>query len=250
MGFDMELYYSPPKNRDWPIMWVLKTQNLLAAVDRGLHGAMDAKGWGASRMPDPTLLRVAGFDPSEQKFLYEVNPRFGDVSTGRSPNAAPFSIVLEARVHLTRSRYSQAGRRVFDQLTSAMVGKNSQSYGYDKADIVERTVARLFSNGLYSNPVPYILRDADTLDLSIEQENELRAMGKKVDAVIVESLRDIGDSVRVAYQRNRPADVGPVTEGVNAIIVKATKPLMLEIAKILSPYQLALLSPDLAARLK
>jgi hypothetical protein len=51
---------------------------------------------------DPTLLLVRGFNPSTNRFKYEVNPRFGDTRVSRSGVRNPFLVTLEARVQLGR----------------------------------------------------------------------------------------------------------------------------------------------------
>src|SRR6185437_6191269 len=51
--------------------------NPLGGIDQLLHGSTNLHGWGAASFPDPTLLVVRGYDPQANRFLYDVNPRFG-----------------------------------------------------------------------------------------------------------------------------------------------------------------------------
>jgi hypothetical protein len=78
----------------------LNISNPLAGVDELLHGSAHMQGWGQIAAPDPTLLRVRGYDPTSNAFQYEVNQRFGDTRFASSTIRLPFIISLEARVRL------------------------------------------------------------------------------------------------------------------------------------------------------
>ena len=71
--------------------------NPLAGADRLLHGANGLRGWGQPDRPDATLLYVRGFDPSAERFTYEVNERFGDTQSARTAIRSPFQIGLQVR---------------------------------------------------------------------------------------------------------------------------------------------------------
>ncbi len=73
--------------------------NALAAADRLAHSARGMRGWGSTSAPESELLRVRGFDAQRQRFLYDVNPRFGQVRTegGSSGHAR---LTLHAAVEL------------------------------------------------------------------------------------------------------------------------------------------------------
>ncbi|HEV3051076.1 MAG TPA: hypothetical protein VGX50_12255, partial [Longimicrobium sp.] len=60
-------------------LW-LYARNVPAGLDYLLHGADGLRGWGQSPSVDQTLLSVRGFDPLNNRFRYEVNPRFGSQS--------------------------------------------------------------------------------------------------------------------------------------------------------------------------
>src|SRR4029434_5477116 len=51
--------------------------NPLAAADMLFHDDDNLHGWGQYATPDPSLLYVRGFDPSTNRYTYEVNQRFG-----------------------------------------------------------------------------------------------------------------------------------------------------------------------------
>jgi hypothetical protein len=74
----------------------LSIGNALYAVDRLLHGTDDIQGWGQSFVnPDATLLNVRGFDATAQRYVYEVNPRFGSIAASRALVREPFRIALD-----------------------------------------------------------------------------------------------------------------------------------------------------------
>ncbi len=73
--------------------------NWLAGVDALVHdGRME--GWGQPGFADPTLLYVTGFDPVAQRFVYQVNQRFGETRGPRSLPPAPFRVTLDMRIAL------------------------------------------------------------------------------------------------------------------------------------------------------
>ena len=51
--------------------------NPLTGIDALLHGSSNLHGWGAPAATDPNLLYVRGFDQTAQRYIYDVNPRFG-----------------------------------------------------------------------------------------------------------------------------------------------------------------------------
>ncbi len=52
-------------------------------------------GWGAAATPDATLYTVRGFDATDKRFLYDVNPRFGSTSPAATTLRAPFRLTLD-----------------------------------------------------------------------------------------------------------------------------------------------------------
>jgi len=70
----------------------LQIANPLGAFDLLLHGNDHLRGWGQSPTPDSRLLIVRGFDTTAQRYVYDVNQRFGattqNVSVNRNPRRA------------------------------------------------------------------------------------------------------------------------------------------------------------------
>ncbi len=72
--------------------------NLPGLADYLLHGQGGLRGWGQASAPDPTLLRVTGFDPVRGAFRYEVNRSFGRPFSSRFGTRQSFTLTLQARV--------------------------------------------------------------------------------------------------------------------------------------------------------
>src|SRR5439155_8581360 len=66
--------------------------NPLAAADLLLHGSNNTRGWGQTPLPDPSLLYVRGFDPNSNRFIYDVNNRFGSTNPAFNPIRAPVTL--------------------------------------------------------------------------------------------------------------------------------------------------------------
>jgi hypothetical protein len=92
------------------LMISVNTSNLLAGLDRLFHGESGLRGWGQSARPDPTLLYVRGFDPSNNRFVfvYEVNERFGDTRGTRAAFRAPFQLGIQVRWTVGPDRQREA----------------------------------------------------------------------------------------------------------------------------------------------
>ena len=88
-----------------PAKWARRVQasiyleNVLGGVDQLLHGN-DLRGWGSQERPDPVLLVPRGFDQSNNRFRYDVNPRFADTRPGRTLYRSPFRISLDFSIDL------------------------------------------------------------------------------------------------------------------------------------------------------
>jgi hypothetical protein len=243
---DLQLAYVPPNDRDWPIVWSLKVSNLLAAVDRGLHGSNGVRGWGQPHIPDPVLLHVTGFDQTSHAFTYAVNSRFGDVRPARVPNLTPFTIVLEARVGLTRSRLSQLGRGILN----SMAYRERQEPRGTTPEWLTQLMARNGEGMTYPNPIRPLLDDADSLSLSTAQIAQLEQLSDQVDAAIQRALSPIVDSVMSARARGDARSIGLTLPRVTPLVQQATAPLLRQVRAILTPLQYELLPQFVALRLK
>jgi hypothetical protein len=149
----------------------LSLTNVPAGLDELLHGSGHLQGWGQPAASDPTLLFVRGFDPAQQRYLYSVNPRFGDTRPSRTGVRAPFLITLEARLQLGRPGLEQ----IVDQVLSP-----GRSNGGDK--LTPQQIRNRVSNGVF-NAVHGVLQAKDSLSfLSNDQLKQLTALDRRVTA--------------------------------------------------------------------
>jgi hypothetical protein len=78
-----------------------------------LHGS-SLRGWGSPASPDPVLLVPRGFDAANQRFNYDVNPRFADTRPGRTLLRNPFRIVIDFSFNLSTDFDLQQLRRAVE----------------------------------------------------------------------------------------------------------------------------------------
>lgn len=86
----------------------LNLANPLGGLDQVLHGSNGLRGWGDAPIVDGTIYQVRGFDPAAQRFLYEVNPRFGSANPAFNTFRTPFRVTLDVRIDYGHSPVEQA----------------------------------------------------------------------------------------------------------------------------------------------
>jgi hypothetical protein len=150
--------------------------NPLAAADVLLHGESRLHGWGQTFVPTSSLLSVKGFDPTEQKFKYEVNQRFGATSVQQSAIRAPVTLTAMLRVDVGPTRERQDLTQLLDR------GRRTSG---QKAP--EAFLRSFYGNGGVMNPMVQILRQADTLQLSQEVADSIAVLNRgytiKLDSI-------------------------------------------------------------------
>lgn len=149
----------------------------LAGLDQLLHGSNNLHGWGQPSRPDPTLLYVRGFDPLNQRFIYEVNQRFGDNPASRTAIRQPFMIGLQGRYQIGPDRQREL---LEARLRALSAGPN----GIDMRAIVNRVAP---------NPVLTIIELKDTLQLTPAQITSLQTIADTLSAqneVLIKDLED------------------------------------------------------------
>lgn len=151
--------------------------NPLAGLDQLLHGANNLHGWGQPSRPDPTLLYVRGFDPQNQRFIYEVNQRFGDNPASRTAIRQPFMIGLQGRYQIGPDRQ----RELLEARLRALSGGPN---GIDMRAIVNRVAP---------NPVQTILEMKDTLQLTPAQITSLTVIADSLTAQNDALIKDLDD---------------------------------------------------------
>jgi hypothetical protein len=165
----LNLQWNPPVPKHWGYRVVpnIYLQNLLAGVDQMLHGNA-LRGWGSPATPDPVLLIPRGFDASNKRFAYDVNPRFADTRPGRTLLRNPFRIVIDFSFNLSTDYDLQQLRRAVepvkspvgwrrrsaDSLTAFYLGNTSSIYKI----LIEQTDSLFLSKAQVS-----ALQSADSL---------------------------------------------------------------------------------------
>ena len=155
----------------------LSFQNVLGGLDELLHGNDHLQGWGMSPFPDQTLLRVRGFDPGSNSFLYSVNPRFGSTSLATTSQRVPFRITLDVSIDVGHSYQEQELEQNL-RLRPALVGTHAP------VDSVNARYMRNFSD-FYGFLLSARMRDslALTNDQMRQMEEERQLLRHKADSI-------------------------------------------------------------------
>jgi hypothetical protein len=149
--------------------------NPLAGADRLLHGSGGLKGWGQPDRPDGTLLYVRGFDPAAQRYIYEVNERFGDTQSARTAIRNPFQIGMQVRLQLGPDRQREMVMGALRRIGGGPAGGGGGAArgGFDIRSMIERVAP---------DPVAAILEMRDTLALTDIQVSALGAVSDTLKA--------------------------------------------------------------------
>ncbi len=144
----------------------LTAWNPLGGLDQLINGS-ELRGWGQNTFGDPTLLYVRGFDAQRQRYVYEVNPRFGDARPSRSAFRSPFRLAIEARINLAPMADRQQLAR---ELSLGRTRKGTRS--------VSERFKQIYARIPFS-VVPGLIQSKDSLMLTNEQVDTLNAIHKR-----------------------------------------------------------------------
>ena len=142
--------------------------NPLAAADMLLHDDDKLKGWGQFATPDPSLFYVRGFDPSTNRYKYEVNQRFGATNPQFSAFRAPVTLTAMLRFDVgpTRER----------QLLTTQLNRGRTLPGQKLPEPMLRVVYG--QGGGIQNPLATILRQQDSLHLTAKQADSIASLNR------------------------------------------------------------------------
>jgi hypothetical protein len=177
--------------------------NPLTGIDALVHGSSSLHGWGAPSFTDPTLLYVRGFDASTQRYVYDVNPRFGANRQASALNLAPMQITLDVRLDVGPERERQ------DLSLMLRAGRGGKGQKVSEQALKQRYVRS------YPNPFEQMLRQGDSLGLSNEVADSIailnKAYGKTIDSIwtpVAKYLAALPEKYNVdeAYERVREAE--------------------------------------------
>ncbi len=176
--------------------------NPLTGFDQLLHGADNLRGWGQTSRVDPNLLFVRGFDPVNQRFVYQVNERFGNNPATRSAIFNPFQVAFTGRLQvgpdMQRDR-TQALLRAITGRAGAAVG------GVDVKAIVSRVApdpavtVRGFNDSLHLALTSAQLAAVDSVGMLLESKDSVLAEELQVH------LDSAGGDIRQAFPQIQPA---------------------------------------------
>jgi hypothetical protein len=154
----------------------LSINNPLGAADLALHGENHLQGWGQTPFIDNNLLYVRGFDQTKKQYNYAVNQRFGSSNTAFNSVLAPVSIVALLRWDTAPTRERQTLTQTLDR------GRTT-----DGNRIQEPILKALYGTNAIFNPLPQILRQADTLHLTGDQADSIATLNRwytiRVDSI-------------------------------------------------------------------
>jgi len=185
------------------LMVSLNTQNLLGGLDELFHGTNNLHGWGAIRSQDNTLLYTRGFDPVENRYVYEVNERFGASRQGANGITVPFQIGVNARLMVGPDRVRDA----IDAVRGAAMGGRGGRGGAAGPGGFATALAGF-------NPILQIIQLKDSLSLTTEQvtrlttvSDTLNARNRELAAIVQKDVEGAGANPDMAAlnARLRPA---------------------------------------------
>ena len=209
----------------------LSITNPLGGLDQALHGGAKLRGWGASVSPDPTLLVVRGFDPAANRFRYDVNPRFGSTRLSQTTVRVPFRATLDISFDLGPSTAQQQLQRVLNRGRGGRPG----------ARLTADSIRLRFSRNV---PSVYgmVIREADSLLLSREQVDSLRAANerytKKVDVIWTKlacELADMSDDYDVARATRMTEDATDAAWEIARLEIPTIKVILTPLQFTLAP---------------
>jgi hypothetical protein len=145
----------------------LNLANPLGGLDQLLHRSDKLHGWGSTPLIDGTLYQVRGFDPSSNRFIYQVNPRFGSTSPSATTFRSPFRVTLDIRYDYGRNQQEQ-GLELNLRIKPPLVGTRAA------ADTIKARYTRSGFTDVYA----IMLRYADSLALTRSQTEKIQAEQK------------------------------------------------------------------------
>jgi hypothetical protein len=216
--------------------------NPLTGLDQLLHGAKNLRGWGQQNRPDPTLLYVRGFDATTNRFVYEVNERFGVNRAANNAIRTPFALGIQGSFQLGFDPRSAGGLQGL--LGGGEFGANARAGGQGgrggRGNVFDINAAvRRF----LPNPVDAVIALKDSLALTEEQLAQLRPIGAAL-AVRNDSIASaVAAQVQAAPAGTNP---GAVFQQLRPQLQQSTAMFAAtldQIQKILTPDQWAKVPP-------
>jgi hypothetical protein len=176
-SLDLQVNYRPRAfGLDRRLMISMTTVNFLGGLDQLINGQKNLHGWGSFRAGDPTLLYVRGFDPSAERYLYQVNERFGAQRSGQGSVVLPFQIGFQARYSIGPDRTRDLVRGALAQRAAGRFGGPGGGGAGGAGGFASR-----FERVL-PNPITQILARKDSIALTDSQVVRLTTLRDSLDA--------------------------------------------------------------------
>jgi hypothetical protein len=179
----LNIQWRPPTPRRWGnrVTPNIYLENVLAGIDQLVHGN-SLRGWGSPAAPDPVLLVPRGFDATNQRFNYDVNPRFGDTSPARTLFRNPFRVVIDFSFNLSTPYDLQQLRRAVEPV------KGPTGWHRRTADSLTA-----FYLGRTSDIFKLLIEESDSLFLSKAQVKALENADSSYSARVRELYVPLGE---------------------------------------------------------
>lgn len=205
--------------------------NPLGGLDQLLHGT-NLRGWGGPAVPDRTLYTVRGFDPEHDRFIYDLNQRFGSTAASATTLRAPFRITLDVGIDIAPSLPDQMLDR---WLRPGRAGHDGQRITSD--DLVRRLQTTV------PDPFAELLQQSDSLLLSDVQVRALQAVDARFRAHVDGTWRSLGDYLAALPDRFDFASAARRTDDTTDELWEYGRTeVQQQLAEILTPVQMAMLS--------
>jgi hypothetical protein len=176
--------------------------NPLTGLDQLLHGANNLSGWGQTSRVDPNLLFVRGFKPDSNRFVYQVNERFGNNPASRSAAFNPFQVAFTGRLQVGPDMQRDRTQALLRAITGRA---GAAGDGVDAKAIVSRVApnpavtVRGFNDSLHFSLTPAQLAAVDSVGLLLESKDSVLAEALKTH------LDSAGGDIRQAFPQIQPA---------------------------------------------
>lgn len=204
--------------------------NPLGGLDQLLHGTQ-LRGWGNPAAPSSVLYNVRGFDAANQRFVYQVNQKFGDTRPTATTLRAPFRVTLDIQW-----RYGPStGLQQLDRWLQA--GRDGRPGKRLDADELKRRYSRNVPN-----PYSAILQEADSLLLTLDQVKALTEARVKYAARVDSAWSALTDWMAALPDRFDAAEALKRQEtAIDEVWDMGRVELQATLPRILNPLQLRML---------
>ena len=205
--------------------------NPLGGLDQLLHGN-NLRGWGGPALPDRTLYTVRGFDPAHDRFVYDLNQRFGSTSASASTLRAPFRITLDVGVDIAPS--------LPDQMLDRWLRPGRA--GHEGTRITSDELVRRFQTTV-PDPFAELLQQSDSLLLTDAEVKALQAVDAHYRAHVGASWRSLADYLAALPDHYDFASASRRTdEATDELWEYSRVEVQQRLAEVLTPVQTAMLS--------